>query len=406
MDDEALLRALERDDAYHVVRVLADKPSGRTELVRGAGPELLVRKRIPLELANEQAWRMLARLKHPLLPRVRDLYQLPDQLVVVTDYVEGSTLAELVAVHGSLKPLAASCYICDLCDALGELHANGLVHRDVAPTNVVVSEGRAHLIDLGNARAYVKGAGRDTTKLGTWGFAAPEQYGFAQTDARSDIYALGGLLGYLLTGVLPGQDGFDAAVADRGRVPGSLRNVIERARSFEPSVRYQSTAAFERAICLAMPDADDALKVDSPWRVVGRQVAVTTSVPLEDAWAKNGMRTRAERRSYLANSFRWMAIIEVGCLTAEVIFTYLGTCFATENMVRPMDRYYNPASGIIFTVYLCVAFWEFQACMRHEGRYANNPHPWLQLGCRLVVHFGAVVVALVIAVPICEYLAL
>ena len=239
MDDEQLLRAIEHDDTYRIVRVLADKASGRTELVKGSGPELLIRKYIPDELANKRAWYALQGIRSPLLPQVRDLYQLPNSFVAVTSYVEGATLAELIESLGTLSVRDASSYVMDLCDAALVLHEHGIVHRDITPNNVVVAQGHARLIDLGNARAYVEGAKHDTTRMGTFGFAAPEQFGFAQTDARSDVYALGSMLGYLLTGVQPSDEGFEQALADESRVPFVLRVVIDRARAFEPSARYR-----------------------------------------------------------------------------------------------------------------------------------------------------------------------
>lgn len=92
MDESHLIKALDRDDSYRTIRVLGDGPSGRTELVRGLKAELLVRKRIPKELANERSWMTIRTMSHPLLPQVRDLYWLPDELVVILTYIDGITL--------------------------------------------------------------------------------------------------------------------------------------------------------------------------------------------------------------------------------------------------------------------------------------------------------------------------
>ncbi|MDD6565187.1 MAG: protein kinase, partial [Parafannyhessea umbonata] len=222
-DDQALLAAMDLDDSFVPVRTLAQGDGGTTELVarrepRPGEPVLLVRKRMPTPLANEPAWRALqvAELADACdaagadgaagaapgeatavpaakaagvsrLPHVRELYRLPDALVAVYDYVEGPTLRELVQERGPLAPGCAVALARQLCQALAPLHAAGVVHRDIAPGNVVVAADGAHLIDLGIARMRVDGASHDTTRLGTWGFAAPEQYGFAQTDARSDV---------------------------------------------------------------------------------------------------------------------------------------------------------------------------------------------------------------------------
>ena len=193
LDDQALLAAMDLDDSFVPVRTLAEGDGGTTELVvrrepRPGEPVLLVRKRMPAPLANESAWRALqvAELAgagtaagEPAmapaaeaagvsrLPHVRELYRLPDALVAVYDYVEGPTLRELVRERGPLAPARAVALARQLCQALAPLHAAGVVHRDIAPGNVVVAADGAHLIDLGIARMRVDGASHDTTRLGT-----------------------------------------------------------------------------------------------------------------------------------------------------------------------------------------------------------------------------------------------
>lgn len=185
-------------------------------------------------------------------------YELPDEFVVVYDYVPGVTAERLVREQGPLSPERATALAADVCEAVGALHACGIVHRDVTATNVVVAVDGAHLIDLGIARMRVEGVSHDSTSLGTWGYASPEQYGFAQTDARSDIYSVGRLLGFLLTGVSPSDEGFDAALAVEEWVPPELRAVIGRATAFEPSARYQSAGELTAALAGAGRDDEPA----------------------------------------------------------------------------------------------------------------------------------------------------
>lgn len=251
--DDPVLAALERDESYRIVHVLAEKPSGRTELVvPPAGSPLLVRKRIPIALANDDAWARLSVISDPHLPRVIETYRLPDQFVVVCEYVEGESAAQLVARIGALEPEQALPIVEGVCTAAGVLHAYGIIHRDITPSNVIIRGGEVHLIDLGIARVGDMTARHDTTRLGTWGFAAPEQYGFAQTDARSDVYSIGCLAAFLLTGTRPDAEGFDDAVAG---LADPLRTCIDKARSFEPSARYASTAELGVAFAEAVTDA-------------------------------------------------------------------------------------------------------------------------------------------------------
>lgn len=212
------------DDAYHIERVLASGAGGRTELVTldGSGP--FVRKRIPSKLARRVVWAMLVDCDCPRLPRVEATYELPDEFVVVCDYVPGETVEQFVSSRGRLAEKDARQLTLQLCEAAAALHARGVVHRDISPTNVIVAADGAHLIDLGIARFRAEGATHDTTQLGTPGFAAPEQHGFAQTDARSDVYSIGRVLGYLLTGVLPGVPDVDEY--ERAREPTGVAGYV------------------------------------------------------------------------------------------------------------------------------------------------------------------------------------
>lgn len=249
MNDEQVMHAMGIDDAYHVERVLASGAGGTTELVTldGSGP--FVRKRIPAKLARRGVWATLVECDSARLPRVEATYEMPNEFVVVCDYVPGENLEQLVAARGHLDKKDALQIVAQLCEAVGALHARGIIHRDISPTNVIVAADGAHLIDLGIARFRVEGATRDTTQLGTYGFASPEQYGFAQTDARSDVYSLGRMLGYLLTGVMPAEgEKYEASLEDDSLVSPDLRAVIQRASAMEPSARYQSAEALAAAL--------------------------------------------------------------------------------------------------------------------------------------------------------------
>lgn len=237
------------DDTYRVEQVLARGEDGITELVTidGAGP--FVRKKIRQELARRNVWSALTECSSPRLPRVEATYELPEHFVVVYDFVPGRSLSKAIETDGPLTPEEATSLGIELCEAAEELHRHGIVHRDISPNNIVVAANGAHLIDLGIARMRVEGASKDTTSLGTWGFASPEQYGFAQTDARSDVYSIGRVLGFALTGVRPDDETYEQVLKKNlDNAPATLVHAITRACSFEPSARFQSAAEMAGAL--------------------------------------------------------------------------------------------------------------------------------------------------------------
>lgn len=258
MDDTRTMHAMGIDDAYHVEQVLARGPRGVTELVTidGVGP--FVRKKIPTVLAQRGVWSALGGSTCPRLPRVEATYELPDCVAVVLDYVPGPTLEQVVAERGRLQQNEAVNLAQQICEAVQELHRLGILHRDLTPANIIVADDGAHIIDLGIARPLTDTANRnrDTTALGTYGFASPEQYGFAPTDVRSDIYSLGRILGFMLTGVYPDDTRYTPLLSDDLRVTPRLRAIVERATAFEPSARYQNVAQFAQALTSPTDPAD------------------------------------------------------------------------------------------------------------------------------------------------------
>lgn len=148
---------------------------------------------------------MMKKLDHPSLPRIVDIIDNGVTIYVVMDYIEGESLDKVLNEHGVQPEELVIAWAKQLCDALSYLHSQKppIIYRDMKPANVMLKpEGNIKIIDFGIAREYKEQNLADTTVLGTKGFAPPEQYS-GQTDARSDIYALGMTMHNLLTGVDP-----------------------------------------------------------------------------------------------------------------------------------------------------------------------------------------------------------
>lgn len=263
------------DGPFRVERVLRESPVEKTELVwfRGAGGGELgpfVRKRIAASSGLGGAYRELWQAQRegrrfPHLPRVVDCRDDDEALTVLLEWVPGATVREVVAgADTRQRPLLAARLMPTICDAVAELHEAlpvPLIHRDLTPGNVVCPEGDPAapvLIDLGIARAWHDGAKADTTRFGTRPYAPPEQFGFGQTDVRSDVYALGMLALFCLTGRNPVPSDREAGFAVPG-VSEAWRVVIARACDLDPEKRY----AGARELAAAFRAAGDPSAADS-----------------------------------------------------------------------------------------------------------------------------------------------
>lgn len=157
-------------------------------------------------------------------------------------YIEGRTLRELCEGKTMTEAEAAGT-IQKICEILGRLHERRppLIYRDLKPENIVVAEdGSFYLIDLDTARQYKEDGKKDTVFLGTEETASPEQYGFRQTDERTDIYGLGMLLLYLTTGSYRKDTEEFAGLSKK------MRHVIEKSTAFNPDDRYFSVRIFQK----------------------------------------------------------------------------------------------------------------------------------------------------------------
>ena len=183
----------------------------------------------------------LRKLSESPFPRFVAEYRNEYMRCVLREYVEGETLEEL-AKHTQFSEEDVIRTGIQLCDELKILHSltPPVIHRDIKPQNVIIRpDGYAVLIDFGISRVITDhDTDMDTVPFGTQGFAPPEQYGFAQTDARSDLYSLGILLSWMLTG--------KAAPLENADTP--LKKALVRCTSFDPRERYESAAQFKKAL--------------------------------------------------------------------------------------------------------------------------------------------------------------
>ncbi|KFJ00006.1 serine/threonine protein kinase [Bifidobacterium stellenboschense] len=198
---------------------------------------------------------MIKRFDHPAIPRIVDLIEEKGSLFVVMDFVEGQTLSSLLKKEGPQKEEDVVDWGIQLCDVLDYLHRRKppVVFRDMKPSNVMLTpDGSVKLIDFGIALEIGKGERPligDNRQLGTPGFGAPEQFDEnGVVDQRTDIYALGATLFYLLTGSHPRKNGIVPIRQIRPELSEGLERVIAKATRKDPNERYNSCAEFAYAL--------------------------------------------------------------------------------------------------------------------------------------------------------------
>lgn len=208
---------------------------------------------------------ILKRLQHPMLPRIVDIFEDDRSIYIVEDFVEGITLEALLKQQKKVDEAQGLQWFRDLCGVLRYLHhqqPHPIIYRDMKPSNVMLQpDGTLKLIDFGIAREYKQESSADTTYIGTKGYAAPEQFGKAQTDARTDIYALGVTMYHLLTGKSPYEPPYQFVPA-RQLVPElshGVEYILNKCVQPEPADRYQSVDEL-------LDDLNHIYKFDRAWK--------------------------------------------------------------------------------------------------------------------------------------------
>ena len=179
------------------------------------------------------------------VPKAYRIFEENGEVYLVREYIEGMSLAQMVLQKGGISE-AEICRISRKICQTAEQFQNPdepMIHRDIKPENIVVTPGgEVVFIDFGTMRSYKKDGSRDTFVVGTRGTAAPEQYGYIQTDQRTDVYAIGQTMLYMVSESYEMNQLSECAVSRR------MKKIIEKACSFEPDKRYGDAAQLRRAV--------------------------------------------------------------------------------------------------------------------------------------------------------------
>ena len=193
--------------------------------------ELCVKK--TLDIYSRDVYEQLASVRIEGVPAVKECVADDGKLIVVEEYVQGRSLKQVLDEQGLLNEEQAYDIAVQLADILVRLHQlePAIVHRDIKPSNIIIEKnGHVNLIDFNAARHVNADRNEDTRMLGTVYFAAPEQFGFGQSDERTDIYGLGATINYIMTGDKPGAGIAECRFSD----------ILKKCLMVDAKDRYQS----------------------------------------------------------------------------------------------------------------------------------------------------------------------
>lgn len=236
---------------WTVYECLKESEDSSTFLVKESATGILCvlkwgRNRQTEFLRNEmEIMKKMADRKLSGIPKAYRIFEENGEVYLVREYIEGMSLAQMVLQKGGISE-AEICRISRKICQTAEQFQNPdepMIHRDIKPENIVVTPGgEVVFIDFGTMRSYKKDGSRDTFVVGTRGTAAPEQYGYIQTDQRTDVYAIGQTMLYMVSESYEMNQLSECAVSRR------MKKIIEKACSFEPDKRYGDAAQLRRAV--------------------------------------------------------------------------------------------------------------------------------------------------------------
>ena len=225
-------------EQYSVVKVYKKTDEKSIILLRHneLKKEIICRKFI----GDCSAYKILQGISYKNIPAVYEVQQSGDEVIVLEEFVNGVTVADIL-LDGLYDERGVKHIVKSLCDALTVIHSYGIVHRDIKPENVMIvnaDKGGVKLIDFDAARLFKNGQSKDTKIMGTAGYAAPEQLGLAQSDERTDIFALGVLMNVMLTGEHPSKKLYK----------GKMTKIIEKCIQLDPQKRYATAAELKKSL--------------------------------------------------------------------------------------------------------------------------------------------------------------
>lgn len=329
--------------------------------------ELCVKK--TLDIYSRDVYEQLASVRIEGVPAVKECVADDGKLIVVEEYVQGRSLKQVLDEQGLLNEEQAYEIAVQLVDILVRLHQlePAIVHRDIKPSNIIIEKnGHVNLIDFNAARHVNADKNEDTRMLGTVYFAAPEQFGFGQSDERTDIYGLGATINYIMTGDKPGAGIAECRFSD----------ILKKCLMVDAKDRYQSAAELRGVLDMLnysivqdnRKKAETAFGKDNTVSVVRTYRNIRdTIVKMYRKYQKRNYDIDTSWRRYLLPGFRRLNVVY--CLIALVwyaVIVWLTISFAVTDSKTGI-----PVTGGELTMYKIAVFVLFMGMTMWFGNYLN-----------------------------------
>ena len=329
--------------------------------------ELCVKK--TLDIYSRDVYEQLASVRIEGVPAVKECVADDGKLIVVEEYVQGRSLKQVLDEHGLLNAEQAYEIAVQLADVLVRLHQlePAIVHRDIKPSNIIIEKnGHVNLIDFNAARHVNADKNEDTRMLGTVYFAAPEQFGFGQSDERTDIYGLGATINYIMTGDKPGAGIAECRFSD----------ILKKCLMVDAKDRYQSAEELRGVLDMLnysivqdnRKKAETAFGKDNTVSVVRTYRNIRdTIVKMYRKYQKRNYDIDTSWRRYLLPGFRRLNVVY--CLIALVwyaVIVWLTISFAVTDSKTGI-----PVTGGELTMYKIAVFVLFMGMTMWFGNYLN-----------------------------------
>lgn len=329
--------------------------------------ELCVKK--TLDIYSRDVYEQLASVRIEGVPAVKECVADDGKLIVVEEYVQGRSLKQVLDEQGLLNEEQAYDIAVQLADVLVRLHQlePAIVHRDIKPSNIIIEKnGHVNLIDFNAARHVNADKNEDTRMLGTVYFAAPEQFGFGQSDERTDIYGLGATINYIMTGDKPGAGIAECRFSD----------ILKKCLMVDAKDRYQSAEELRGVLDMLnysivqdnRKKAETAFGKDNTISVVRTYRNIRDIiVKMYRKYQKRNYDIDTSWRRYLLPGFRRLNVVY--CLIALVwyaVIVWLTISFAVTDSKTGI-----PVTGGELTMYKIAVFVLFMGMTMWFGNYLN-----------------------------------